>query len=161
MADLKIRNAARGDVPVILQFITELAVFEKASDQVAATEAQIEAALFSAPVAAHAVMCEIDGQCVGFAIYFYSFSTWTGVRGLYLEDLYVTPNARGFGAGKALLRHLAQVAGRQGCERFEWSVLDWNKPAIDFYDSVGAVPQGEWIKYRLAGNALQDFAGGS
>ncbi|WP_312361104.1 GNAT family N-acetyltransferase, partial [Stutzerimonas balearica] len=96
----------------------------------------------------------------GYAVYFFNYSTWLGKHGLYLEDLYVTPQQRGVGAGKALLRYLAKLAVARGCGRFEWSVLDWNQPAIDFYESIGARPQNEWIGYRLAGDALSEFATG-
>jgi GNAT superfamily N-acetyltransferase len=102
----------------------------------------------------------LDGKPIGYAVYFYSYSTWLGRNGIYLEDLYVTPEHRGIGAGRDLLRHLAQEAVANGCGRLEWSVLDWNTPAIDFYRSIGALPQDEWVRYRLAGDALQNFAQG-
>jgi GNAT superfamily N-acetyltransferase len=107
----------------------------------------------------YSVICDVDGEAAGFALYFYSFSTWLGRHGLFLEDLYVTPELRGAGAGKALLKHLARLAVREGCGRFEWNVLDWNTPAIDFYEAFGARPQSEWVGYRLTGSALTDFAG--
>ena len=103
-------------------------------------------------------MCRDGDIPIGFALYFYNFSTWLGRHGLYLEDLYVTPEHRGKGAGKALLQHLAGIAVAEGCGRFEWSVLDWNQPAIDFYESMGAKPQSEWVGYRLTGEALQALA---
>ncbi|HEY8569978.1 GNAT family N-acetyltransferase, partial [Microbulbifer sp.] len=102
--------------------------------------------------------CNIDNKPVGFAVYFFNYSTWLGKNGLYLEDLYISPEYRGAGAGKALLKHLAKIAVSKNCGRFEWSVLDWNEPAIRFYQSIGAKSQDEWVGYRLAGNALEEFA---
>ena len=160
MPDLHIRTAERADVPVILRFVRELAIYEKALDEVVATEATVEQSLFDDGARAFAFICEDAGDPVGFAVCFYSYSTWLARNGLYLEDLYVTPEARGRGAGKALLQYLARLAVDQGCGRFEWSVLDWNTPAIDFYESVGARPQSEWTTYRLSGDALAAFAGG-
>lgn len=158
MPDLAIRPATRADVPLILRLIRELAEYERAADEVEATEATVAHSLFDADANAHAVICEIDGTPVAFAVYFFTYSTWLARRGLYLEDLYVTPAARGHGAGKALLQHLARLAVDQGCGRFEWSVLNWNTPAIEFYEAAGARPQSEWTTYRLAGQALTDFA---
>lgn len=160
MPDLRIRAAQRADVPVILRFVRELAIYEKALDEVVATEATVEQSLFDEGARAFAFICEDAGEPIGFAVCFYSYSTWLARNGLYLEDLYVTPEARGRGAGKALLQHLARLAVDNGCGRFEWSVLDWNTPAIDFYESVGARPQSEWTTYRLAGDALSRFAKG-
>ena len=105
-------------------------------------------------------MCELDGSAIGYAVYFYSYSTWLGRNGIYLEDLYITPEQRGVGAGKRLLRHIAREAVAEGCGRLEWSVLDWNEPAIQFYKSLGAAPQDEWVRYRLEGETLTAFAGG-
>ena len=105
-----------------------------------------------------ALICEVDNQAVGFAVYFFNYSTWLGKQGLYLEDLYVSPEYRGVGAGKALLIHLAKIAVSKQCGRFEWSVIDWNEPAINFYKSLGAEPQNEWVSYRLTGQALVDLA---
>ena len=136
---------------MILKFITELAIYEKAEDEVLATEADIRKSLFSDLSTVHAVICEVESRPIGFAIYFFNYSTWLGKYGLYLEDLYVSPENRGTGAGKALLKHLAQLAIDNNCGRFEWSVLDWNEPAIKFYQSIGAKPQNEWVGYRLAG----------
>ena len=160
MPDLRIRAAQRADVPVILRFVRELAIYEKALDEVVATEATVEQSLFDEGARAFAFICEDAGEPIGFAVCFYSYSTWLARNGLYLEDLYVTPEARGRGAGKALLQYLARLAVEEGCGRFEWSVLDWNTPAIDFYESVGARPQSEWTTYRLAGDALSRFAKG-
>lgn len=153
-----IRPAVPADVPVILRFVRELAAFEREPDAVAATEAMLEEALFGPRPAAGAVIAA-RGEPLGFALFFYNFSTWTGRRGLYLEDLYVTPAARGRGVGKALLRHLAGVAVDRGCARFEWSVLDWNADAIAFYRSVGAVGMDQWTVQRVTGEALTRLAG--
>lgn len=158
---IEIRPAERGDAALILHYIRELAIYEKAEHEVVASVADIESSLFGANSPARGLICLQDGQPVGYAVYFFSYSTWLGKSGLYLEDLYITPAARGSGAGKSLLRHLARLAVQQGCGRFEWSVLDWNQPAIDFYQSFGAEPQSEWVRYRLAGDALQRFAEGA
>ena len=107
---------------------------------------------------ARALICSVDGVDAGFAVYFFNYSTWQGRKGLYLEDLYVTPAHRGAGAGKALLQHLARIAVAEDCGRFEWSVLDWNEPALEFYASLGAAPLPEWVRHRMAGKALEDFA---
>ena len=157
---LNIRPATRDDAALILRFITDLAIYEKAEHEVKTDVAGIESSLFAEGSTAHALICEHDGQPIGYAVYFFNYSTWLGKHGLYLEDLYVSPQSRGVGAGKALLRHLAQIAVSKGCGRFEWSVLDWNTPAIEFYESFGARPQDEWTTYRLTGQALQDFAQG-
>ncbi|GAB2864286.1 GNAT family N-acetyltransferase [Pseudoduganella ginsengisoli] len=157
---LHIRPATIADSELILRFIIELAVYEKAGDQVAATVDTIGTSLFGPGAPARALICEVDGEAVGFAVYFFNYSTWQAKKGLYLEDLYVSPASRGKGAGKALLRHLAAIAVEEGCGRFEWSVLDWNQPAIDFYLSIGALPQDEWVRYRMHGAALRDFAAG-
>ncbi len=122
------------------------------------TAPMLHEALFGAQPLARAVLAEADGAVAGFAMFFTSFSTWTGRAGLYLEDLFVLPAARGRGIGRALLRHLAREAVRLGCARLEWSVLDWNRPAIDFYQSLGAVPLDEWTRYRLKGEALAALA---
>lgn len=158
MSVLTIRNATPDDAGVILQFVRELAVYEKAEHEVLATESSIRESIFSEGSATKAIICESDGQPIGLAVYFLNYSTWLAKHGLYLEDLYVTPIARGTGAGKALLKHLAQIAVQKKCGRFEWSVLDWNKPAIQFYESLGAEPQIEWVGYRLTGQALLNLA---
>lgn len=157
---IDIRPATPEDAELILRFITDLAIYEKAEHEVKTDAAGIRDSLFAEGSTAHGLICENDGQPIGYAVYFFNYSTWLGKHGLYLEDLYVSPEARGLGAGKALLRHLAQLAVARGCGRFEWSVLDWNTPAIDFYESFGARPQSEWIGYRLTGQALLDFAAG-
>lgn len=158
MTDISIRPATSADVPLIIRFIRELADYEKAPEEAVATEQQLEQALFCDSPRVYSVICEVDANPAGFALYFYNFSTWLGRHGLFLEDLYVTPDQRGAGAGKALLKHLARLAVQEGCGRFEWNVLDWNQPAIDFYEAFGARPQSEWIGYRLAGEALSAFA---
>ena len=154
-----IRPAEVADVGTILRFVRELAEYERAADKVVATEALLNDALFADQPAAFAVIAEIDGTPVGMALYFFNFSTWTGWRGLYLEDLYVTPDARGSGVGGRLLAHLAGIAVDRGCTRFEWAVLDWNTPAIAFYRSKGAQPMDEWRTYRVSGDALTALAG--
>jgi GNAT superfamily N-acetyltransferase len=159
MPTIAIRPAEANDAALILRFITELAVYERAEDQVVATEADIRQSIFEAG-AARALVCSVGGVPAGFAVYFFNYSTWQGRKGLYLEDLYVTPDYRKAGAGKALLQHLARIAVAEGCGRFEWSVLDWNEPALQFYQSIGAWPMDEWVRYRLAGAALAEFAQG-
>jgi GNAT superfamily N-acetyltransferase len=158
---IHIRPAVPADAAQLLAFVSELAVYEKAGHEVLAGVADLERTLFGAGAKAHALVCERDGRAIGLAIYFFSYSTWLGRNGLYLEDLYVTPAQRGSGAGKALLRHLARTAVENDCGRFEWSVLDWNEPAIQFYQSIGAAPQDEWVRYRMAGDTLRDFAAGA
>jgi GNAT superfamily N-acetyltransferase len=158
MKNLHIRKASSADASLILEFVTELAIYEKAGHEVLATVADIKATLFSKSSSAEALICEVADKPVGFAVYFFNYSTWLGKYGLFLEDLYVAPESRGSGAGKALLKHLAKLAVEKDCGRFEWNVLDWNQPAIDFYQSIGAHPQDEWIGYRLQGEALKKFA---
>ena len=153
-----IRPAVKSDTATILHFIRELAIYEKAEHEAKATEEHIHRTLFNEQPKAHAIICELDGEAIGFAVYFFSYSTWQGQYGIYLEDLYVSSAHRGVGAGKQLLTALAKIAVDNDCGRFEWSVLDWNQPAIDFYESLGAKPQSEWIKYRLDGQALLDLA---
>ena len=154
-----IRPALAGDVPTILHFVRELAAFEREPDAVKATEEMLSNALFGPTPAAEAVVAGRDGDLVGFALFFHNFSTWTGRRGLYLEDLDVTPAARGEGVGTALLRHLARIAVERDCARFEWSVLDWNADAIAFYRAMGAEGLDEWTVQRVAGPALERLAG--
>ncbi len=158
MLDITIRNASIEDASLILDFVKGLAIYEKAESEVTATPEDIKQSLFGDESKADALICSIDQQPVGFAVYFYNYSTWLGRPGIYLEDLFVLPEYRGSGAGKALLKHLAKFAVSQNCPRFEWSVLDWNTPAIEFYYGLGAKPQDEWIKYRLSGEALTKFA---
>ncbi len=158
MPNIEIRPATADDSALILRFITDLAIYENAEDAVVASENDIRESLFATGSTTQALICEIDHRPVGFAVYFFNYSTWLGKNGLYLEDLYVSPEYRGAGAGKALLKHLAQIALSRNCGRFEWSVLDWNEPAIKFYQSLGARPQDEWVAYRLTGKALVDLA---
>lgn len=158
MSNIRIRPATPEDTDIILHFIRELAIYEKAGHEAQATPAHLQRTLFRENPAVFGLICLADDKPIGFAVYFFNYSTWQGRHGLYLEDLYVTPEARGLGAGKALLSRLAKIAVDNDCGRFEWSVLDWNKPAIDFYDSLKAEPQGEWIRYRLTGDALMALA---
>lgn len=156
-----LRPATAADVPILLRFIRELATYEKLLAEVEADEARLRAALFpAAPTApaAHAVLAELDGAPVGFAVYFFNFSTFLARPGLYLEDLYVRPEARGHGVGKALLLHLAKLANARGCGRMEWAVLDWNEPAIAFYEALGARRMQDWQICRLTGDALRRYA---
>ena len=146
------------DAGTILHFIRELAVYEKEPEAVIATEEDIAARLFNPETTTEALICLSGSEPVGFAVYFLSFSTWLGRDGLFLEDLYVPPEHRGSGFGKALLKHLARIAVDRNCGRFEWNVLDWNEPAIRFYESLGAKPLSEWVGYRLQGQALLDLA---
>lgn len=155
---IEIRPAVPSDAAQILTFITELAEYEKARHEVIASVVDIERSLFSEGATAHGLICLCDGLPIGFAVFFFSYSTWLGSNCLYLEDLYINPEQRGGGAGKKLLRHLAKIACDNGCGRFEWSVLDWNEPAIAFYKSIGGQPQEEWVRYRMEGDALRDFA---
>jgi GNAT superfamily N-acetyltransferase len=154
-----IRPATPDDVPLVLRFVRELAAYEREPDAVEATEELLHESMFGPRAVAEGLIAEADGAPVGFAVFFHNFSTWTGRPGIYLEDLYVTPDARGSGAGKALLRHLAGLAIDRGCARFEWAVLDWNTPAIDFYRAMGALPQDEWTVQRVSGDALARLAG--
>lgn len=158
MSEITIRQAVVEDAALILNFINELAVYEKMEKDVKASIEDIEKSLFSENATAHALICQMDEIAVGYAIYFYNYSTWLGKNGLYLEDLYISPKYRGCGAGKVVLRYLAQQAVSKDCGRFEWCVLDWNEPAIKFYESIGAKPQNEWVIYRLSGDELQNFA---
>ena len=158
MSEVEIRQATIEDSALIHKFVIELAIYEKAEHEVLATVADIENALFGDNTTTKAVICYFNNEPIGLAVYFFNFSTWLGKHGLYLEDLYVTQKYRGVGAGKALLKYLANIAISKKCGRFEWKVLDWNEPAIQFYESIGAKPQNEWIGYRLTGKALEDFA---
>lgn len=153
-----LRPAHRADVPLILALIRELAEYEREPDAVEADEELLEQQLFGEHPGAEVVIAEVDGQGAGFALFFHNFSTWRGRRGLYLEDLFVRLQFRGLGLGRALMVHLAKLAVQRGCARFEWSVLDWNTPAIDFYRSLGAVGMDEWTVQRLDGDALLALA---
>ncbi|NJP47851.1 GNAT family N-acetyltransferase [Actinacidiphila epipremni] len=155
-----IRAATPADLPVLHALIRELAAYERALDQAQATEEQLRTALFGPDPVAHALVAADDtsGEAVGFALWFRNFSTWTGTPGLYLEDLFVRPSARGAGHGKALLAALAAICVARGWSRFEWSVLDWNEKALAVYRSIGALPQDEWTVQRLSGPALGALA---
>ncbi len=159
MPHISIRPANADDATLLLTFVRELAAYEKLSDDVVATEDRIRETLFGAGPAALALLAEVDGAPAGFAIYFHTYSTFLARPGLYLEDLFVRPAFRRGGVGRALLAHLARVAVESGCGRFEWAVLDWNQPAIDFYQSLGARPMNEWTVFRLTGAALHNLAG--
>ncbi|AOW22818.1 GNAT family acetyltransferase [Sphingomonas melonis TY] len=159
MTDISIRPATPDDVATILRFVQDLAAFEREPDAVEATEAMLGEALFGPQPAAEAVIAEEAGAPVGFALFFHNFSTWKGRRGLYLEDLYVTPVARGRGVGGALLRYLAGIAVERNCARFEWAVLDWNADAIAVYRRMGAVGLEDWTVQRVEGEALRRMAG--
>ena len=155
---LRIAAATPADVPLILALIRELADYERMADQVVATEADVEQALFAERPCAEAVIARAGDEVLGFALFFQSFSTFVGRPGLYLEDLYVRPAHRGRGIGRGLLAHLARLAVERGCGRFEWSVLDWNALAIASYRRAGAVPLDEWTVYRLTGEPLRALA---
>jgi GNAT superfamily N-acetyltransferase len=160
---LTIRPAEPSDVPHILAFIRELAEYEREPDAVLATEADLLRDGFptdesKSPRRFHCLIAEWQGQPAGFALYFYNYSTWAGRAGIYLEDLFVRPEFRGKGIGKSLITHVAAIALAEGCARFEWSVLDWNQPAIDFYHQMGAVMKSEWRGMRVTGEALNNLA---
>lgn len=154
-----IRFATPDDAATLLALVKGLADYEREPDAVVATVPMLAAALGGEHPAAEALIAEADGEPVGFALFFHTFSTWTGTRGLYLEDLYVVPSARGTGLGKALLSRLAGIAIDRGCARFEWQVLDWNTPAIEFYRAQGATMMDEWRGCRVDGAALVRLAG--
>ena len=154
---LTFRNAERADTALILQFIRKLAAYEKMLDEVVADEATLEAWIFDRQKA-EVIFAVEDGKEVGFALFFHNFSTFLGRAGIYLEDLYVKPECRGKGYGKAILKKLASIAVERGCGRLEWWCLDWNKPSIDFYLSLGAEPMSDWTVYRIAGDTLKQLA---
>ena len=158
MTNITVRPAILSDAAQIHKFIQELASFEKAAHEVEASLPDIEDTLFSKGCTAHALIGEKNSIAVGMAVYFFNYSTWLGKNGLYLEDLYVSMDHRGSGVGKSLLSRLAEIALDNNCGRMEWSVLDWNQPAIDVYNALGAKPQNEWIGYRLTGDALSELA---
>ncbi|MEU0049505.1 GNAT family N-acetyltransferase [Streptomyces sp. NPDC006184] len=156
-----IRTATPADVPVIHALVRELAEYERSLEEVRADAGQLREALFGERPAAfaHLAVDDVSGEPVGFALWFLNFSTWRGAHGIYLEDLYVRPAARGGGHGRALLAELARICVERGYERLEWAVLDWNRPAIGFYEALGARPQDEWTVYRLTDGALAGLAG--
>jgi GNAT superfamily N-acetyltransferase len=153
-----VRDARPGDAEVLLELIRGLARYERAEHAVEATSQDLHEALFGPQPGVFALLAETEGQAVAMAVYFWSFSTWTGRHGLYLDDLFVLPEHRSRGIGKALLKVLAARALARDCARLEWAVLDWNQPAIDFYRSLGAVPNEEWTTFRLSGAALTALA---
>ncbi len=155
-----LRAAEPGDEMLLLQLIRELAVYERLQHEVIADESLLSAALFGPEPTAHAIIAEYKDEPAGFALYFFNFSTFLGRPGLYLEDLFVREHLRGHGIGKSLLLYLAGLAHQRGCGRMEWSVLDWNQPAIDFYRSLGAVPMDEWTVFRLDREGLEGLVGG-
>jgi GNAT superfamily N-acetyltransferase len=154
-AIINIRVAGEEDVPLILQFIKKLAHYERLSHEVTATEEILRKNLFEGRRVAEVILAEHQQRAVGFALYFYNFSTFLGQAGIYIEDLYVDEPYRGDGFGRAMFLHIAKLARERGCGRVEWSVLDWNRPAIQFYESLGARPMRDWTIYRLTGDALQ------
>jgi GNAT superfamily N-acetyltransferase len=168
MSSISIRPATAADVSTILRFIHELALYEKQPEAVVATEADLlrdgwglaadGVTKLDAPVKFRCVIAEHESVPVGFALFFDSYSTWEGHHGIYLEDLYVQPQHRGLGLGKALLARVAAIAIEEGCPRLEWSVLDWNQPSIDFYHRIGAIKKSEWFMMRLSGEALHSLA---
>jgi GNAT superfamily N-acetyltransferase len=156
---LEIRKAQKSDVPLILHFIKELAAYEKLLHEVTATVELLEANLFGEKSVAEVVIASSENKDVGFALYFHNFSTFVGKPGIYLEDLYVSPDYRGKGFGKSLLKYLANLAVERDCGRLEWQVLDWNESAIKFYKSLGAKPMDEWTVFRVTGDELVKLAG--
>ncbi|MDG2089810.1 MAG: GNAT family N-acetyltransferase [Gammaproteobacteria bacterium] len=158
MENMQVRVANSEDSEIIFALIKELAIYEKAEHEVLTSVAEIKETLFGENSKTSALIAELDGKIAAYAVYFYNYSTWLGKNGIYLEDVYVTPEYRKLGIGKALLKHIATIAVGEGCGRVEWSVLDWNTPAIDFYKSIGASVQDEWTVYRLSGEKLLNFA---
>lgn len=154
MSSFNIRNTTKEDVPLILNFIKEIAEYEKLSHEVVTTEQILMESLFGKNPSAEVVIGEFEDKPVGYAIFFHNFSTFLGKKGLYLEDLFVKPEYRGKGFGKKLLLHLVQIAKERNCGRMEWSVLNWNTPAIEFYKSLGAIPMDGWTVYRLDEKAM-------
>ena len=153
-----LRLATEADVGLIFKFVRELAEYERLSHEVIATEELLRAHLFGGRSVAEVVIAEFEQQPVGFALFFHNFSTFIGKPGIYLEDLYVQPQYRGRGFGEVLLTYVGKLAEERGCGRFEWSVLDWNAPAIGFYRKMGAVPMDQWTVYRITGDALEQVA---
>ncbi len=157
-SSLTIKNAAKQDIPLILSFIKALAAYEKMSHQVVVTKEVLQESLFGETPIAEVILAYSDEQPAGFALFFHNFSTFLGRPGLYLEDLYVNPEIRNQGIGRALLVYLAKLAQERNCGRFEWSVLDWNEPSIQFYKKLGAVPMEDWTVFRMTGDALDKLA---
>ena len=157
---IRIDPATPADVPMIRTLIRELAEFERLADEAKATEAQLHESLFGEHPGAEVIMARIGDEVAGFALFFHNYSTFLGQRGVYLEDLFVRSQFRGSGCGAALLKRLAAIALERNCGRLEWSVLDWNQRAIDFYKALGAVPMDEWTVYRVTGDSLQRLGRG-
>jgi len=155
----QIKPATRAEVPLILQLIRELADYERAPDDAVATEAQLDKVLFGENPSAEVILAREGAEPVGFAVYFFNFSTWLGQPGLYLEDLFVRPAHRGKGYGRLLLARLAQIARERDCGRMEWAVLEWNEPAIQFYKKLGAKPMEDWTVFRLTSDGIAGLAG--
>lgn len=158
MSSVKIRSAEILDLPIILQFIHDLAKYEKAPNEVKLSLAELEASLFTDNPQVFCLISELAGQTTGFAVWHLNYSTWLGRHGVYLEDLYVDPKHRGAGHGKALLRKLAQICIERGYKRLQWWVLDWNETAIEFYKSIGAQPMDDWTVFRVSGSSLEKLA---
>lgn len=158
MTAIEIRPATRDDVPLVFEFVRALAEYEKMSDEVVATEDDFADAMFGEHALLEGLLAYVDGEPAGFAIFFHNFSSFAGKRGLYLEDLYVKPEFRGHGLGKTLLVRLAKLAVERDCARFEWTVLDWNTPAIEFYESLGSKAMDGWTVHRVDGDALRALA---
>ena len=154
---MKIRPARQEEVGIVLQLIHDLAVYEKAPNEVEATEKELLETIFSSDPKVFCDLVEVDGEIAGMAIWFLNYSTWQGKHGIYLEDLFIEPEYRGRGYGKALLKHLAKICDDKGYGRFQWWVLDWNSPAIEFYRSLGAIAMDEWTVYRVSGQALKEL----
>src|ERR1044071_8093744 len=159
VVDFQIRPARVDDLPIILQLIRDLATYERAPNDVTATEEQLRRVLFGEKTSADVLVAREGDEAVGFAVFFHNFSTWLGKPGLYLEDLFVRPEKRGRGYGRALLERLAQIAKERACGRIEWAVLDWNEPAIQFYRKLGAQPMDEWTVFRLTKEGIAKLAG--
>lgn len=157
MIDLEIRPARREEVGIVLQLIHDLAIYEKAPNEVEATEEQLLETIFVESPKVFCDVVEVNDEIAGMAIWFLNYSTWQGKHGIYLEDLFIKPEFRGHGYGKALLKHLAKICDERGYGRFQWWVLDWNSPAIEFYRSLGAVAMDEWTVYRVSGHPLKQL----
>ena len=157
VSDFRIREAVEEDVPLILRFIEKLAHYERLSDEVSATEELLRKNLFGQRKVAEVILAEYQNTAVGFAIYFHNFSSFLGKPGIYIEDIYVDESCREQGFGRALFDYIVRLAKERGCGRVEWSVLDWNTPAIRFYETMGAIPMSDWTIYRLTGEALRRF----
>jgi GNAT superfamily N-acetyltransferase len=158
MSSVKIRSAQISDLPVILQFIHDLAKYEKAPNEVELSLSDLKESLFAENPQVYCLISELDGKATGFAVWHLNYSTWLGRHGVYLEDLYVDPKYRGLGHGKAMLRKLAQICIERGYKRLQWWVLDWNETAIEFYKSIGAQPMDEWTVFRVSGSSLEKLA---